>query len=122
MYRLIDYINKEESKYELVESDMKTYRFENEGESLNISITADGIGIIKDNKFNKMHLLLSNKTDSKMRIHNKEHDLKATLDVRTIRIENELPERIRISYDILYGEQSGQQIDLEIIHFFQIKI
>lgn len=114
MYRLIDYINKEESKYELVGSDMKTYRFENEGESLNISITADGIGIIKDNKFNKMHLLLSNKTDSKMRIHNKEHDLKATLDVRTIRIENELPERIRISYDILDGEQSVQQIDLEI--------
>ena len=33
---------------------------------------------------------------------------------RTIRIENELPERIRISYDILDGEQSVQQIDLEI--------
>ena len=49
-----------------------------------------------------------------MRIHNKEHDLKATLDVRTVRIENELPERIRISYDILDGEQSVQQIDLEI--------
>lgn len=115
-YEVIDKINDTSTLYELVESTSRSYVLTNkDNEKIEIIKLSGGtIGIIRETTELKIHLVLDLKRQTLVKIKSKIHSLENALPVKTEKIDNRLPEYLKLDYDLIEKDQSIQRCELVI--------
>src|SRR5574344_870395 len=109
-------INDTSTLYEVVESTSRSYVLTNkDNEKIEIIKLSGGtIGIIRETTELKIHLVLDLKRQTLVKIKSKIHSLENALPVKTEKIDNRLPEYLKLDYDLIEKDQSIQRCELVI--------